>query len=119
MTDFKILMEENMDHPGDFGVMGDTDVIIDLDSELENHDGGLETALVEKEERPTRVTFTDYLKSPVVELVLGEGDDQTLLTAHQALLVSSPFFEEKCSHFGIDTKVSRPFSVFHRLQLLI
>jgi hypothetical protein len=49
---------------------------------------------------PTRVTFVDHLRSPIVELLVGEGERQALLTAHQALLVQSPFFEDACSQFS-------------------
>ncbi|KAL9603489.1 MAG: hypothetical protein Q9219_001176 [cf. Caloplaca sp. 3 TL-2023] len=49
-----------------------------------------------EEEKPAqRVTFVDYLKSPMIELLIGSGDSQTLLTAHKALLTKSPFFAEK------------------------
>ena len=42
--------------------------------------------------------FLDYLKSPIVELVVGGGggdEDTTLITAHQAILAQSPFFAER------------------------
>lgn len=39
--------------------------------------------------------FLDYLRSPIVELMIGSGDEATLLTAHQALLTQSPYFAEK------------------------
>lgn len=46
--------------------------------------------------RPNPQTiFLDYLKSPIVELVVGSGDEATLLTAHQALLLQSPYFAAK------------------------
>lgn len=35
-----------------------------------------------------------YLKSPIVALHVGSGDTATQLTAHQALLIKSPFFAE-------------------------
>jgi hypothetical protein len=54
----------------------------------------------EEEVIPTRVTFVDHLRSPIVELLVGEGEGQALLTAHQALLVQSPFFEDVCSQFS-------------------
>lgn len=54
---------------------------------------------------PDRVTFVDHLKSPIIELLIGEGDAQTILTAHQALLVQSPFFDEACSQFSDHTAV--------------
>lgn len=55
---------------------------------------------------PARVTFIDYLKSPIVELLIGQAEDQTRLSAHQALLVQSPWFEEACAQFGDDSSVS-------------
>jgi len=56
---------------------------------------------------PTRVTFVDHLRSPIVELLVGEGEGQTLLTAHQALLVQSPFFEDACSQFSDNAALVR------------
>ncbi|EAS35595.1 uncharacterized protein CIMG_00949 [Coccidioides immitis RS] len=46
--------------------------------------------------------FLDYLKSPIVELVVGKGDDQTILAAHQGILTSSPYFAELVSQFPED-----------------
>lgn len=47
-------------------------------------------------ERPNPQTvFLDYLKSPIVELMVGSGDGATLLTAHQALLTPSRYFSER------------------------
>ncbi len=54
---------------------------------------------------PTRVTFVDHLRSPIVEILVGEGEGQALLTAHQALLVQSPFFEDACSQFSDHAQV--------------
>ncbi|GAB7355908.1 hypothetical protein MBLNU459_g6552t1 [Dothideomycetes sp. NU459] len=54
-----------------------------------------------------RVTFLDYLKSPIVELVLGEGDAQIALYAHQGLLVQSPFLAEACAQFSDDAASRR------------
>lgn len=39
--------------------------------------------------------FLEFLKSPIVRLVIGSGDEETTLTAHQAILERSPFFAEK------------------------
>ncbi|KAG9233948.1 hypothetical protein BJ875DRAFT_424847 [Amylocarpus encephaloides] len=52
------------------------------------------------EEYPQRVTYLDYLKSPTIGLLVGQGDEQALLTAHQALLVKSPWFKEACDKFA-------------------
>ncbi|KAL8943502.1 MAG: hypothetical protein Q9216_001037 [Gyalolechia sp. 2 TL-2023] len=58
--------------------------------------GAAVEGVTDQEEKPAqRVTFIDYLKSPMVELLIGSGDSQTLLMAHKALLTKSPFFSEK------------------------
>lgn len=62
-------------------------------------------------EVPTRTTFLDNLRSPIIELVVGQGEEQTSLFAHQGLLVQSPFFQEAISQF------SDP-NARHRIELL-
>ncbi|KAF2091576.1 hypothetical protein K490DRAFT_31718 [Saccharata proteae CBS 121410] len=52
---------------------------------------------------PKRTTFLDYLKSPIIEIVVGTGEEQTKLTAHQALLTKSPFLAEQCAQFTTDS----------------
>ncbi|KKZ59643.1 hypothetical protein EMCG_05401 [[Emmonsia] crescens] len=47
-------------------------------------------------------TFIEYLKSPIVELVVGRGEEQTTLTAHQAILTVSPFFKDAVAQFTHD-----------------
>ncbi|KAK0630963.1 hypothetical protein B0T17DRAFT_487465 [Bombardia bombarda] len=49
-----------------------------------------------------RVTFLRYLTSPIVTLLVGSGDTETILTAHQGLLVQSPFFADACAEFADD-----------------
>jgi hypothetical protein len=44
-------------------------------------------------------TLLSYLKSPIVELIVGSGDAQTVLSAHQALLVKAPYFAERSEKF--------------------
>jgi len=61
---------------------------------------------VVEEEAPARVTFIDYLKSPIVELIIGKKEEATILTAHQYLLLQSPFFKDACSQFGDNSEVS-------------
>ena len=60
------------------------------------------------EDATVRVTYIDYLKSPVIELLVGQGEKQALLTAHQALLVRSPWFVEACANFSDNDSVSIP-----------
>lgn len=65
------------------------------------------------EDAPARVTYIDYLKSPVIGLLVGNGNDQALLTAHQALLTQSPWFADTCAKFSDD--VSVPLNLRHRV----
>ncbi|KAK0703248.1 hypothetical protein B0T26DRAFT_744221 [Lasiosphaeria miniovina] len=46
-----------------------------------------------------RVTFLQYLTSPIITLLVGSGDNETILTAHQGLLTESPFFSAACAEF--------------------
>ena len=48
--------------------------------------------------------FLDYLRSPIVELMVGSGDDTTLLTAHQALVVKSPYFAARLADLPESTR---------------
>ncbi|CAL3971017.1 hypothetical protein PZA11_007389 [Diplocarpon coronariae] len=54
-----------------------------------------------------RTTYVDYLKSPVIGLLVGQGDEQALLTAHQALLTRSPWFADACAKFSDDISERR------------
>lgn len=64
----------------------------------------------EEPEQPT--TFLSYLASPVVTLVVGK-EEQTTLSAHQALLCKSPYFQEICDKF-----VEGAVSLIHKGDLL-
>lgn len=41
-----------------------------------------------------------YLRSPIVELILGQGENTSVLHAHQAVLTAAPFFAEACAQFS-------------------
>lgn len=75
------------------------DDVAEPEDELPFQEGTMEDA-------PARVTYIDYLKSPVIGLLVGEGNDQALLTAHQALLVQSPWFADTCAKFSDEVSVS-------------
>ena len=62
------------------------------------------------EDTPPRVMYIDYLKSSVIGLLVGHGDEQALLTAHQALLVTSPWFADACAKFNDDVSVRTPYT---------
>lgn len=68
--------------------------------------GGGELPFAEGDDSEQRVQFISYLTSPVVTLVVGEGESETILTAHQALLTQSPFFSDACAAFTDDGSVS-------------
>jgi hypothetical protein len=85
-------------------VAAEPDVEMAEDAEGEEADAGEQAANGEDGETSPagnpQTIFLDYLKSPVVELVVGGGEnggdeDTTLITAHQALLTKSPFFAER------------------------
>jgi len=73
--------------------------------QVENAD---ETVLtVESEVAEPRITFANYLMSPIVTLLIGSGD-QSILSAHQGLLTQSPYFKNICDAFVEDGSVSTP-----------
>ncbi|KAL4869963.1 hypothetical protein BDV12DRAFT_166733 [Aspergillus spectabilis] len=49
---------------------------------------------------PELIHFLDFLTSPIVELVVGSGDQKTTMTAHQSLLLESPVLSEKVKAFS-------------------
>lgn len=55
---------------------------------------------------PARVPFVDYLTSPIVTLIVGKDSKETILSAHQALLTTSPYFKGLCDNFTDDGSVS-------------
>jgi hypothetical protein len=57
-------------------------------------------------ESDPRTAFTSYLMSPIVTLIVGSGENETILTAHQGLLHQSPFFADACAAFANDGSVS-------------
>ncbi|KAL7626456.1 hypothetical protein AAE478_003228 [Parahypoxylon ruwenzoriense] len=58
--------------------------------------------LAESGDPEPRTNFISYLTSPVVTLLVGSGELETILTAHQALLTQSPFFSDACAAFTDD-----------------
>ncbi|KAI1213548.1 uncharacterized protein F4807DRAFT_270107 [Annulohypoxylon truncatum] len=64
--------------------------------------GGGEMALPEGGDLEPRTSYISYLTSPVVTLLVGTGESETLLTAHQALLAQSPWFLDACAAFTDD-----------------
>lgn len=53
----------------------------------------------------SRISFLQYLASPIVTLIVGSGDSEQVLTAHQGLLCQSTYFKEQCAEFTDDGSV--------------
>lgn len=79
------------------------------DAEGEQDENADETALTSADSQVAepRVTFVNYLMSPIVTLLIGSGD-QSILTAHQGLLTQSPYFKGICDSFVEDGSVGNP-----------
>jgi hypothetical protein len=98
--------------------MGNEEVMVEIDASGagandEENENGLPFQEEAMEDAPARVTYIDYLKSPVIGLLVGQGDEQALLTAHQALLTSSAWFADACAKFSDEVSVSSPDSFSH------
>lgn len=78
------------------------------DGEEQENPNGSELPFADTEIAEPRVTFANYLMSPVVTLLIGSGD-QSILTAHQGLLAQSPYFKEICDRFVEDGSVSAQY----------
>ena len=53
--------------------------------------------------------FLEYLKSPIVELLIGKGEEAATIAAHQAILTQSPFFAEQVASLtGSRKRISMP-----------
>ncbi|KAK8113709.1 hypothetical protein PG999_005778 [Apiospora kogelbergensis] len=79
-----------------------TDVEMAEGKEGGDHADGSELPYAESGDAEPRTSFIDYLTSPVVTMIVGSGGNETVLTAHQALLLQSPFFAEACAAFSED-----------------
>ena len=90
---------------------GEPDVQMAEEGDIDEADGGDPDSTVE-EAAPTtnpQTIFLDYLKSPIVELVVGGSgnggvSEPTLVTAHQAILSKSPYFAERLQSSTGDTQ---------------
>lgn len=95
------------DGAGDVAMVESADLAPPSDA-VDNVNGTKESH-VEVEIAETRTSFSTYLTSPVVTLIVGSGDDgPTVITAHQALLTQSPYFRAICDAFEDRESVSPP-----------
>jgi hypothetical protein len=47
-----------------------------------------------------KLTAHSYMKSPIVEVVVGSGEARTTYSAHEAVLVKSPEFAKQVEQFA-------------------
>ena len=110
MADFEEIPEDMGDGtPTDFDIAADdTTAQVEIPPPAAAADDGdsLPFQVEIMEDVPARLTYIDYLRSPTIGLLVGQGDEQALLTAHQALLVQSPWFADACAKFSNDVSVS-------------
>ncbi|KAI8671784.1 BTB domain-containing protein [Fusarium keratoplasticum] len=90
--------EESAEPTGDVDM---TETQNTQDGEEQENPNGSELPFADTEIAEPRVTFANYLMSPIVTLLIGSGD-QSILTAHQGLLAQSPYFKEICDRFVED-----------------
>ncbi|GAW19116.1 hypothetical protein ANO14919_086000 [Xylariales sp. No.14919] len=90
------ILQEQSTNPG-----GDVDMAEGAEGEVADTEGVV-LPFAEGGESEPRPTFISYLTSPVVTLIVGNAENETILTAHQALLVQSPFFADACAAFADD-----------------
>ncbi|KAI0416631.1 hypothetical protein F5X98DRAFT_176186 [Xylaria grammica] len=90
------ILQEQSTNPG-----GDVDMAEGAEGEVADTEGVV-LPFAEGSESEPRPTFISYLTSPVVTLIVGNAENETILTAHQALLVQSPFFADACAAFADD-----------------
>lgn len=55
------------------------------------------------------LTKPSFLTSPIVNIVVGEGENETVLGAHQYLLLESPLLKEFVDKFDSSGPVSLDF----------
>jgi hypothetical protein len=119
MADFSELFPSDEPAPQDVDMTGGQPVVeISANAEgqgqseqveqTEDAENGLASAegAAEEEAPPPRVTYIDHLKSPIVTLLVGQGEEQAILTAHENLLIQSPWFAETCAKFSSEFTVS-------------
>lgn len=51
-------------------------------------------------------TTSSFLTSPIVEIIVGQGDDETVMTAHQSLLMEAPLLAGLVEKFEASAPVS-------------
>lgn len=97
------MADEFQEAPDEGGVNPGADVEMAEggDSTALENTNGADLPFADSEIVEPRKTFASYLSSPIVTLLIG-SEEPVILTAHQALLTKSPYFEAACKNFVDD-----------------
>ncbi len=96
--------EEQDDDAGEADVeMGTAEEVQEAEDDNPEGEAGDETEVANGSAPNPQTIFLEYLKSPIVQLVVGSDDDETTLTAHKAILEQSPWFNERLSALSDDS----------------
>lgn len=74
-----------------------------VDLEGEDNDGTAIPPTQDPEDEPKpemgnpQTRFLDYLRSPMIQMNIGSGQDAAVISAHRAILTQSPYFAERLS----------------------
>ncbi|KAF2705537.1 hypothetical protein K504DRAFT_439791 [Pleomassaria siparia CBS 279.74] len=62
---------------------------------------GEDTGLPDIEpETPKLVLFADYMRSPIVEVIVGTGEQRSTYSVHEAVLIKAPELARQCENFA-------------------
>ncbi|OAL23566.1 hypothetical protein AYO20_10962 [Fonsecaea nubica] len=89
----------------DMEIMEETQEVEDDKAAARGEDAGNDTQIANGNTTNPQTMFLEYLKSPIVQLNVGTGDEETTLTAHKAILQKSPYFSEILSSLDDDSLV--------------
>ena len=86
---------------GDIEMEGGEENLVDLEGEDDDGAAIPPTQDPEDEAKPAvgnpQTRFLDYLRSPMIQLSIGSGEDTAVISAHRAILTQSPYFADRLS----------------------
>ncbi|KAH0842196.1 hypothetical protein AYO21_00179 [Fonsecaea monophora] len=85
--------------------MEETQEVEDDKAAGRGEDAGNDTQIANGNTTNPQTMFLEYLKSPIVHLIVGTGNEETTLTAHKAILQKSPYFSEILSSLDDDSLI--------------
>lgn len=102
-TDENVQLGDSGEGDIDMGTAEEVQEVEDDNLDGEGEGVGDETLAANSSTPPNPQTvFLEYLKSPIVQLNIGSGEDEISLTAHKGILQRSPWFDERLSTLSDD-----------------